>query len=114
MATTLENFKSETQLSTAEVSLVSTTGTEKKFIGNLTLTNTSTDNVEVTLWRLAVSATGTEGAGANWFYNETIPANKTVRVAVAVGHVLGGSMKLSGKASTASVVNVDISGTTET
>ena len=114
MATTLENFKSETQLTAAEVTLASTNSTEKKFIGMLTLTNTSVLPVEVTLWRTATGTTGTTVSGGNWFYKETIPANKTVKVNQMVGHVLGGTMKVSGLASTASVVNIDISGTSET
>ena len=114
MATSLESFKSETQLTTAEVSLTSTTSTQKKFIGMLTLTNTSALAVEVTLWRTAIATVGTTVSGGNWFYKDTISANKTVKVSQMVGHVLGGEMKVSGLAGTANVINVDMSGTTET
>ena len=114
MTTTLNNFSSETQLTTSEVSIVSTTSSEKKFIGMATLTNTSTSNVEVTLWRLATTTTGTTGSGGNWIYKKTIPANATERIDKIMGHVLGNSMKISALASTASVINIDISGTTET
>ena len=114
MATTLENFKSETQLTAAETTLVNTNSSEKRFIGQFTLTNTSTSNVEVTLWRILTATTGTTGSGGNWIWKETIPANKTVKVNNLVGHVLGASMKISGLADTTSVINVDISGTTET
>jgi hypothetical protein len=114
MATTLNNFKSETQLGLTESTLVNTSSTEKKFIGQITLTNTSTSNAEVTLWRIGSAVTGTTVSGGNWFYKETIPAQKTVKVNQLVGHVLGGDMKLSGLAAVASVINIDISGTTET
>jgi len=114
MAITLNDFASETQLTAAEVTLVSANSTEKKFIGNITLTNTSTSNVEVTLWRILTATTGTTGSGGNWTWKETIPAGRTVRVQKLTGHTLGNSMKISGLAGTASVINVDISGTTET
>ena len=114
MATILSDFTSETQLSTTEVTLVSTNSSEKKFIGMATVTNTSTSNVEVTLWRLDDTTTGTTGSGGNWLWKKTIPANKTEIVDKLLGHVLGNSQKISGLAGTASVVNIDISGKTET
>ena len=114
MTTTLSNFTSETQLTASEVSMLSTTSSEKKFIGMATVTNTSSSNVEVTLWRLATTTTGTTGSGGNWIYRKTIPANATERIDKIMGHVLGNSMKISALASTASVINIDISGTTET
>ena len=114
MTTTLNNFVSETQLTTSEATLISTNTSEKKFIGKFTLTNTSDSNVQVTLWRVASTTTGTTGSGGNWIYRETIPAGKVVTVDKLQGHVLGNSMKISGLAGTASVINVDVSGTTET
>jgi len=114
MATSLSDHKSETQLSTSEATLVSTNTSEKKFIGKFTLTNTSASNVQVTLWRVASTTTGTTGSGGNWIYRETVPAGKVVTVDKLQGHALGNSMKISGLAATASVINVDISGTTET
>ena len=114
MATILSDFTSETQLSTTEVTLVSTNSSEKKFIGMATVTNTSTSNIEVTLWRLDDTTTGTTGSGGNWLWKKTIPANKTEIVDKLLGHVLGNSQKISGLAGTASVVNIDISGKTET
>ena len=114
MTTTLSNFTSETQLTASEVSMLSTTSSEKKFIGMATVTNTSDSNVEVTLWRLATTTTGTTGSGGNWIYTKTIPANATERIDKIMGHVLGNSMKISALASTSSVINIDISGTTET
>ena len=114
MTTTLSNFTSETQLTTSEVTMVSTSTTEKKFIGMATVTNTSDSNVEVTIWRVLTATTGTTGSGGNWIYKKTIPANATERVDKIMGHVLGASMKISALAATAGVINVDISGTTET
>jgi len=113
MTTTLNDFTSETQLSTSEATLVSTNSTEKKFIGMATVTNTSTSNIEVTLWRLNDTTTGTTGSGGNWLWKKTIPAQKTLTVDKLLGHVLGNSQKISGLAATGSVVNVDISGKTE-
>jgi excinuclease UvrABC ATPase subunit len=114
MTATLNNFVLETQLTASEATLVSTTSSEKKFIGMATLTNTSTSNVEITLWRILTATTGTTGSGGNWLIKRTIPANKTVRLDELIGHVLGNSSKISALAATASVINVDISGTTET
>lgn len=114
MTTSLTNFKSETQLGTSAATLISTTGSEKKFLGNVTVTNTSTSNVEITFWRLGSSTTEIDGSGGNWIVKETIPAGRTVRINQLLGHVLGPSMKISGLAAIASVVNFDGSGTTET
>jgi len=114
MTATLNSFVSETQLTTSEVALVSTSSSEKKFIGMATVTNTSILNVEVTLWRILEATTGTAGSGGNWTWKKTIPANTTVRIDKIMGHVLDNSMKISALADVASVVNIDISGTTET
>jgi hypothetical protein len=114
MTATLSNFTSETQLTTSEVSLTTTSSSEKKFIGNATVTNTSDSNVQVTIWRLSTATTGTTGSGGNWIWRKTIPAGATEYVDKIMGHVLGGSMKISGLASTADVLNIDISGTTVT
>jgi len=114
MATTLSNFASENQLTASEATIVSTGSTEKKFIGNLTLTNTSSSNVEVTIWRVSSTTTGTTGSGGNWIFRKTIAAGDTFKVQKISGHVLGNSMKISALASVTSVVNIDASGTTET
>ena len=114
MTTTLADFTSETQLTASEVTMVSTSSSEQKFIGMATVTNTSTSNVEVTVWRILTATTGTTGSGGNWSWRKTIPANSTVRIDKIMGHVLGNSMKISALAGTASVINIDISGTTET
>lgn len=114
MATTLTDFTSETQLTASEATLVSTNDSERKFIGMFTLTNTSSSNVEVTVWRLSTSTSGTTGSGGNWIWKKTVPANSTITVDKLIGHVLGFSQKISALAGTASVINADMSGTTET
>lgn len=114
MTTTLNNFTSGTQLTTAETTLTFSTSSSKQFIGMATVTNTSTSNVEVTIWRVLTANTGTPGSGGDWIWRKTIAAGATERIDKIMGHVLGNSMKLSGLADTASVINVDISGTTET
>ena len=114
MTTSLSSFVSETQLTTNEATIVSSTSSEKKFIGNATVTNTSTSNVQVTLWRVLTATTGTTGSGGNWIWRKTIPAGSTEYIDKIMGHVLGNSMKISALADTASVVNIDLSGTTET
>jgi hypothetical protein len=114
MAATLTHFTEEIQLSATESTLISAGATEKKFIGSIALTNTSTSAVEFTLWLIGDTTTGTTGSGGNWSVKRTIAANSVIRVPELVGQVLDNSMKLSGLAGTASVVNVRISGTTET
>ena len=114
MATTLNNFVSGTQLGTSEAGLETTTSSEKKFIGSASVTNSGTTNVEVTIWLLPSATTAVNGNGGNWIYKKTIPAGRSERVEPIVGQVLDNSMTLSGLADTASVVNVAISGTTET
>ena len=113
MTTTLNNFANAVQLSTSATTLISTSASETKFLGNITLTNTSSSNVEVTLWRLLTATSETTGSGGNWIFKKAIPPGLT-KVVGLPSHVLGPSMKLSGLASTASVVNFDGSGTTET
>ena len=113
MTTTLNSFSSETQLTTSPATIVSTGTSETKFLGNVTLTNTSSANVEVYLWRVASATTETTGSGGNWIYKKAIPPGLT-RVTGLPSHVLGPNMKLSAQAATASVVNMDASGTTET
>jgi hypothetical protein len=114
MATTLNNFVSETQLSASATALESASSSEKKFIGSATVTNTSDNNVEVTIWLLQTTTTATTGSGGNWSYRKTLPAGRTERVEAIIGQVIDRSMTLAGAASVASVVNVNISGTTET
>ena len=114
MTTTLNSFVSETQLTASEATLISTGTGETKFIGAATVTNTHTANVTVTFWRIGSAVTGTTGSGGNQFIVKSLGAGSTERLDKLLGQVLGNSMKLSGLASVAGVVNVDISGTTET
>ena len=113
MSTTLANFTSETQLGTSDSQLVATTGSEKKFIGKATFTNTSASAVEITVWRLLTATTATTGSGGNWLDKRTIQPGKVWECDKLEGHVLGNSMKVSALAGTASVINADISGVTE-
>jgi hypothetical protein len=113
MTTTLDSFVSTTQLSTSAQTLVSTSGSEKKFLGKVTFTNTSSSNVEVTVWRLPSATSETSGSGGNWSVKQTIPAGKTWICKEVMTQALGNTMKLSALADTASVVNADLSGTVE-
>lgn len=114
MATTIQRFTSETQLTASANNLVTTNTSERKFIGKCTLTNTSDSNVEVTLWAIATATSPTTGSGGNWIFRETIPAGKCVTVDKLQGHVLNPSQAIKGLAGTTLVVNVDISGTNQT
>ena len=111
---TLESFKSETQLGVTAENIVTTNASENRFIGKATVTNTSTSNVQVTIWRILTATTATTGSGGNWLIRETIPSGKVVILRDLMQHVLGNSMAIKALADTASVVNIDISGTTET
>ena len=111
---TLDNFKRETQLTASAGNVVTTNSSEKKFIVKATATNTSTSNVEITVWRILTATTATSGSGGNWIIRETIPAGKTIILRELMQHVLGNNMAIKALAGTASVVNIDISGTTET
>ena len=114
MAVTLNSFTSETQLPTTELSLVSSSSSETKFLGSIYMFNTSASNVEVTLWLNQSATTGTTGSGSNVAFVGTIPSQSGKKITLLGSQVVGASMKLSGKASVASVVNAFISGTTET
>lgn len=111
---TLENFKSETQLLTDATNIVTTNNKETRFIGKATVTNTSDSNVVVTVWRILTATTATEGSGGNWIIRVTVPAGKSLILRDIMQHVLGNSMAIKAKASVAGVVNIDVSGTTET
>lgn len=114
MTTTLNNFVSETQLTTSETALVTSSASEKKFIGAATVTNTSINPVQVTFWIILSATIGTTGSGGNWSVVKTIPANQTERLDKLLGQVVDNSMNLSALADVVSVINVNISGTTET
>ena len=114
MTATLDSFASETMLTDVEQTLTSTNSVEKKFLGMATVTNTSTAPVEITVWRIATGSIGTEGVGGNWSIVKIVAAKQTERLDKILGQVLGNGMKVSALASVAGVVNIDLSGTTET
>lgn len=113
MASILGNFTSETQVGTGSTSLTSTLSTEKKFIGKATFTNTSALPVEVTVWRVLTATTPTTGSGGNWLDIKTIQPSKVWECDKLEQHVLGGLMSIYATAGTASVINADLSGVTE-
>ncbi len=113
MTTTITTHAIETQLSATEDTIISTASNERKYIGKLVFTNTNTAAVTVTLWRLGSATAGTTGAGGNQFWVKTIPAGIAVECDLLNGCVLDNSEKISGKASVASVVNVNGWGTLE-
>ncbi len=93
--------------------VVSTNSSQTKFIGMVTLNNTSSNNVTVTAWRLPAATSSTEGSGSNESASINVPAGRSVIFYDAMGHALGPSSELRMKASVADVVNVLITGTTE-
>ena len=113
MTTSLKNF-GQGQLTASEVALVSSTSSEKKFLGAIYLFNTDTTEAEITFWLMLTTTTGTTGIGSNEKYVRTIPAKGRLTIMDFQGQVIDNSMKFSGKASTTAVVNYTISGTTET
>lgn len=114
MATVPNNFVHTTQLAASESTLISTTNAEKKFIGKITLTNTSASS-ETCYFLIALTATSlTTGSGGNYNAKVTIPPGTQIDLPELSGQIIGNSMKLSGYASAANVVNVLISGVTET
>lgn len=112
--TTLQSFVSETQLTTEATNIVTSNTSERKFIGMVTVTNTSASNVEVTLWRILTASTATTGSGGNWTVRETVPAGRSIIIDKLRGQVLNPSMSIKGLSDTASVINIDISGTVQT
>lgn len=114
MTTTISSFVRETQLTASATTLFNTSTSEIKFIGKFTLTNTSDNNAEATIWLLNSSTSETTGSGGNWAIRRTVPAGETITINELQGQVLNKSMKVSGLAATASVINVNISGTVQT
>jgi hypothetical protein len=114
VAATLSNFVSETVLSTNIAALISSSGKEKKFIGKATFTNTGSAVVAVTVWRLASTTTPIDSSGGNWLVKRFIQPQKVWECDNIELHVVAESMSLFATADTANVVNVDISGVTET
>ncbi len=114
MATVPNNFVHTTQLAASAATLISTTNAEKKFIGKITLTNTSASSVTCYFLIALTATTLTTGSGGNYNAKVVIPPGTQIDLPELSGQIIGNSMKLSGYASTASVVNILISGVTET
>lgn len=110
MTNTARDLLSETKLTTTATTLVTTDSTNKKLLGKITLTNTSTQDVVVTLWRLKNATSPTEGEGGNYIWENTVLAKDQITVTLTTTHLLDNKMKLVGKASVDGVVNIDISG----
>ena len=116
MTTTLNNFTvlTTTQLTDSEETLASAGSSDKKFLGAIEVFNTSNSNVEITFWLMLTTDVGTTGEGSNEKYVRTIPARSEKVISAFYGQVIDNNMKFSGKADTAGVVNIVVSGTTET
>ena len=99
MTTTLKNF-GQGQLTDSEIALVSSSSSEKKFMGAIQLFNTSTVNIEVTFWLMLTATIGTTGVGGNQKYVRTIPAGTSRTIMDFQGQVIDNNMKFSGEAST--------------
>ena len=114
MATTLNNFSTAVQVGAAATDISVSVAGEKRYVGQLTFTNTSAAAVEVTVYKLATSATETSGSGGNWLTKRTIQPSKVWNVLVDVGNlVLDGAQTLSAVAGTGAVINAECSGTVE-
>ena len=109
---TLDSFYND-QLDGSITELTTTSITEKKFLGKATFTNTSAVKVVLTVWRLPTAITAIAGSGGNWLDVKTIQPGKVWECDKLESHVLGNSMKVSVQADTASVINADLSGVTE-
>lgn len=112
--TTGQNHVTATQLTASESTLVSSSSSERKFIGKMFVTNTHTANVDVTFWLLPTTTAGTTGAGGNYAVSVSIPPGPAITIYSLIGNWINESYKLSGQASVANVVNVYVSGNTET
>jgi len=114
MATTLSNFSTALQIGAVATSVVTSVNGEKKYIGQLTLTNTAVTAVEVHLYKIDDSETETSGSGGNWLIKRTVQPSKTWNVMGDIGNlVLAGAQKLTVVAGTADVINAECSGTVE-
>lgn len=113
MASTLNNFSSEKQLTLTADALASAGSSEKVFIGKATFTNTSSNPVEVTVWRIATATTPTTGSGGNWLDKKTVQPGKVWESDKLESHVLGSNMSVFALADTTGVINADLSGVTE-
>jgi hypothetical protein len=102
------------QIGATAGALVSSNSSEKKFLGQITLTNTSdTTKQEVHLWiQLTATTLTTTKPGGNFIEVLTLQPlqKKTIDLR---GHVVDQSYSFSAVADTATTVNYIVSGTTE-
>lgn len=102
------------QIGTSATDLATTGSGEKKFIGQLSFTNTSASAVEVHVHKLDTATSETTGSGGNWLAKRTIQPAKTWNVIAEVGNiVMDNSQTLSAQAGTASVINGEVGSVTE-
>lgn len=114
MSTTLAAFSFGNALGTSPTVIAQTNTSQKAFIGNVTLTNTTESDVEVYIWRLLTATTPTTGISGNWLERVTVPAGKVIKLTKLIGHTLNPAMSITGQAAIANAVNYDGSGTIET
>lgn len=113
MANNLESFF-EGQVGTSATDLTNTNSSEKKFIGQLSIVNTSASAVLVYIHKLDTATTETTGSGGNWLTRRSVQPGKSWNVVAEVGTiVLGNSQTLSAQADTVSVINAECGGVTE-
>ena len=86
---------------------------EQAFIGKSIFTNTSTSDVQVTVFNLASGETATDGVGGNWCFKETVPAQKTITADELIGTIVSASGNISVLAGTADVILINIFGAAE-
>lgn len=111
--TTLTNFYTS-QIGTSATDLTTTSETEKKYIGQLTMTNTSASAVLVYVYKILTASTETAGSGGNWLVRRTVQPGQTWNVIKETGPiVMGNSQTLSATAATGSVIWAECGGTVE-
>lgn len=106
----INSFKSNTQLTTTEASMVESSSAEKKFLGKVTCTNTHSSSVIVTLWLVP---TGTTLTTSNYTDKKSMQAGEVCDFPKTQTHVVDNEMTLYASADVDSVVNILISGVTE-
>ena len=114
MANTLDSFYTG-QVGTSATDLAVTNTGEKKFIGQLSIVNTSASAVLVYIHKLASATAETTGSGGNWLTRRSVQPGRTWNVIAEVGTiVLDNSQTLSAQADTGSVINAEVGGVVET
>lgn len=114
MATTLATFVSNIQLgntSPAVSAIATSSSTEKKMIATAVFTNTNTTTEEIEIWLLP---SGVAPAAGSYLVKKSLPAGKTWACQELAGQVFESGAAIYGASTTASQVNVYISGVIET